>query len=176
MTLALAVDISLALLVLAVAGWIIAVRDTFGAVIGFVAYGLLLALGWVRLAAPDVALTEAAIGGGLTGALLIGAAARLRRTEAAARAEYPGALTRTLAAVLAVTVAAALAIGVLALPDPAPTLAPAAASPLNTRSVASTPTTASENVTSMFVDGVLSIAPGAGTRAVTVGDVRSTTV
>ena len=87
MTLALAVDISLALLVLAVAGWIIAVRDTFGAVIGFVAYGLLLALVWVRLAAPDVALTEAAIGGGLTGALLIGAAARLRRTEAAARAE-----------------------------------------------------------------------------------------
>ena len=135
MTLALAVDISLALLVLAVAGWIIAVRDTFGAVIGFVAYGLLLALGWVRLAAPDVALTEAAIGGGLTGALLIGAAARLRRTEAAAHAEYPGALTRTLAAVLAVTVAAAVAIGVLALPDPAPTLAPAAAASLATTGV-----------------------------------------
>lgn len=135
MTLALAVDISLALLVLAVAGWIIAVRDTFGAVIGFVAYGLLLALVWVRLAAPDVALTEAAIGGGLTGALLIGAAARLRRTETAARAEHPGALTRALAAVLAVTVAAALALGILALPDPAPTLAPAAAASLATTGV-----------------------------------------
>ena len=135
MTLALAVDISLALLVLAVAGWIIAVRDTFGAVIGFVAYGLLLALGWVRLAAPDVALTEAAIGGGLTGALLIGAAARLRRTESAARAEYPGALTRLLAAILAAIVTAALAVGVLALPDPAPTLAPAAAANLATTGV-----------------------------------------
>lgn len=135
MTLALAVDLSLILFVLAVAGWIITVRDTFAAVIGFVAYGLLLGLIWVRLAAPDVALTEAAIGGGLTGALLISAAARLRRTEAAARAEYPGVLIRTLATVLAVTVAAALAMGVLALPDPAPTLAPAAAASLATTGV-----------------------------------------
>ena len=135
MTLALAVDISLTLLVLAVAGWIIAVRDTFAAVIGFVAYGLLLALIWVRLAAPDVALTEAAIGGGLTGALLIGAAARLRKTEAATRAEYPGVLIRTLAAILAVTVTAALAMGILVLPDPAPTLAPAAVASLATTGV-----------------------------------------
>lgn len=135
MTLALAVDLSLILLVLAVAGWIITVRDTFAAVIGFVAYGLLLGLIWVRRAAPDVALTEAAIGGGLTGALLISAAARLRRTEAAARAEYPGVLIRTLATVLAVTVAAALAMGVLALPDPASTLAPAAAASLATTGV-----------------------------------------
>ncbi len=135
MTLALAVDISLALLVLAVAGWIIAVRDTFAAVVGFVAYGLLLGLIWVRLAAPDVALTEAAIGGGLTGALLIGAAARVRKTETAARAEYPGTLIRTLAAILAVTVAAVLALGILALPDPAPTLAPAVAASLATTEV-----------------------------------------
>ena len=37
---------------------------------------MLLALVWVRLAAIDVALTEAAIGSGVTGALLIGAAGR----------------------------------------------------------------------------------------------------
>lgn len=135
MTLALTVDISLTLLVLAVVGWIIAVRDTFAAVIGFVAYGLLLALIWVRLAAPDVALTEAAIGGGLTGALLIGAAGRLRKTEAATRAEYPGVLIRTLAAILAATVTAALAMGVLALPDPAPTLAPATVASLGATGV-----------------------------------------
>ena len=135
MTMALAVDISLTLLVLAVAGWLIAVRDTFAAVIGFVAYGLLLALIWVRLAAPDVALTEAAIGGGLTGALLIGAAGRLRKTEAATRAEYPGVLIRTLAAILAATVTAALAMGVLALPDPAPTLAPATVASLGATGV-----------------------------------------
>ena len=80
MNLALAVDISLSLLICAVVAWVIAVRDSVAAVIGFVAYGLLLGLIWVRLAAPDVALTEAAIGGGLTGALLISAAARLRRS------------------------------------------------------------------------------------------------
>ncbi|MCB1958422.1 MAG: Na(+)/H(+) antiporter subunit B, partial [Rhodocyclaceae bacterium] len=78
---------------------------------------------------------EAAIGGGLTGALLIGAAGRLRKTEAATRAEYPGVLIRTLAAILAVTVTAALAVGVLALPDPAPTLAPAAVASLATTGV-----------------------------------------
>jgi uncharacterized MnhB-related membrane protein len=37
-----------------------------------------MALAWVRLAAPDVALAEAAIGAGLTGALLMAALARLR--------------------------------------------------------------------------------------------------
>jgi len=36
-----------------------------------------MALDWVRLAAPDVALAEAAIGAGLTGALLMAALARL---------------------------------------------------------------------------------------------------
>ena len=49
------------------------------AVVGYIVYGLLLALVWVRLFALDVALTEAAIGGGVTGVLLISAAVRLRR-------------------------------------------------------------------------------------------------
>jgi uncharacterized MnhB-related membrane protein len=46
------------LLILAVAIWTISARDTFTAVIGFIVFGLLLALVWMRLAAPDVALTE----------------------------------------------------------------------------------------------------------------------
>ena len=37
----------------------------FSAVVGYVVYGLLLAIAWVRLSAVDVALTEAAIGGGM---------------------------------------------------------------------------------------------------------------
>jgi uncharacterized MnhB-related membrane protein len=76
-----AIDIGLAAVLLAVAGWTIAARDAFGAVVGFVAYGLLLSIVWVRVHAPDVALTEAAIGSGVTGVLLIGAAARLRDAE-----------------------------------------------------------------------------------------------
>ena len=104
-----AIDAALVLLVLAVAVWTIAARDTFAAVVGFVAYGLLLALAWVRLHAVDVALTEAAIGGGLTGVLLIGAAARLRRTEAKAAEERPSAALRVVAALLAAAVATGLA-------------------------------------------------------------------
>ncbi|MCW5637714.1 MAG: DUF4040 domain-containing protein, partial [Rubrivivax sp.] len=71
------VSFAVALLLLALALWSVLARDAFVAVAGFVAYGLLLSLVWVRLAGIDVALTEAAIGGGLTGALLIGAVARL---------------------------------------------------------------------------------------------------
>ncbi|MGB5012078.1 MAG: hydrogenase subunit MbhD domain-containing protein, partial [Candidatus Dechloromonas phosphoritropha] len=124
MTMALLLDGSLFILVFAVAVWTVAVRDSFAAVIGYAIYGLLLALVWVRLAAIDAALTEAAIGGGLTSVLLIRAAVRLRPTEPAARAEIPGPLPRIAAALLSGIVAIALAAVVLTLPDPAPTLAP----------------------------------------------------
>lgn len=124
MSMALLFDGSLIALILAVATWTIAVRNSFAAVIGYATYGLLLALAWVRLAAVDAALTEAAIGGGLTSVLLIRAVVRLRPTESAARAETPGRVSRLLAAVLAGSVTAALALVVLTLPDPAPTLAP----------------------------------------------------
>lgn len=52
--------------------------DLFKAIILFVSFGLLMALAWVRLDAPDIALAEAAIGAGITGALLLSALARLR--------------------------------------------------------------------------------------------------
>lgn len=51
--------------------------DLFKAIVLFISFGLLMALAWVRLDAPDVALAEAAIGAGLTGALLLAALARL---------------------------------------------------------------------------------------------------
>jgi multisubunit Na+/H+ antiporter MnhB subunit len=47
--------------------------DLFKAVVLFIAFGLLMALAWVRLDAVDIALAEAAIGAGLTGALLLDA-------------------------------------------------------------------------------------------------------
>jgi multisubunit Na+/H+ antiporter MnhB subunit len=117
-------NVGLALLVLALAVWTVVARDTFAAAVGFVAYGMLLTLVWVQLQGVDVALIEGAIGGGLTGAMLIAAASRLRPTEAAARAERPGPAMRLAAALVAICVTAALAVAVLALPDPAPTLAP----------------------------------------------------
>lgn len=56
-------------------------RDLFRSVITFIALGLLIAVAWVRLRAPDIALAEAAIGSGLTGALILSALARMRRRE-----------------------------------------------------------------------------------------------
>lgn len=120
----LAMDIGLAALALILALWTVVARQTFSAVVGFVAYGLVLALVWVRLQAVDVALTEAALGSGLTGALLLGAASRLRKTESPALTERPNRSTRLVAALLSACVAALLAIAVLAFPDPAPSLAP----------------------------------------------------
>ena len=99
----------LALLILAVAGWTIVVRDTLASVIGFVVYGLLLTLAWVCLSSVDVALTEAAIGSGVTGALLLGACARLRNTEAAAERERPELFERVAAISLCLCVSAGLA-------------------------------------------------------------------
>jgi multisubunit Na+/H+ antiporter MnhB subunit len=118
-----AADAGVALLIVALAVGIILSRSTFAAVAGFLAYGLLLTLVWVRLHGVDVALTEAAIGGGLTGALLIGAAARLRKTEAAAEAEQSGRVVHVTAALAGMAVTAVLAVCVLTLPVPAPSLA-----------------------------------------------------
>lgn len=55
--------------------------DLFMAIVLFIAFGLVLTLAWVRLDAPDIALAEAAIGAGLTGALLLAALARLRQAN-----------------------------------------------------------------------------------------------
>jgi multisubunit Na+/H+ antiporter MnhB subunit len=117
-------DLCVVVLILGLATWTIIAREAFAAVFGFLAYGLLLTLAWVQLKGIDVALTEAAIGGGLTGVLLLGAAAKLRSVDARNQAGEGGAATRWLAAALSTGVALALAAGVLALPEPAPTLAP----------------------------------------------------
>jgi len=121
----LALTLALVGLLMALAIWTVVARDTFAAVTGFVPYGLLLTLAWLQLRAVDVAMTEAAIGAGLTGVLLIAAAARLRATETPAWAERPGLATRVLAAIVSAAVAAGIGACVLLLPDPAPSLAPA---------------------------------------------------
>jgi uncharacterized MnhB-related membrane protein len=57
---------------------IITQRSSLKSVISFFSFGLLMSISWVRLMAPDVALAEAAIGAGLTGILLLSAAAAPR--------------------------------------------------------------------------------------------------
>ncbi|MBX9752743.1 MAG: DUF4040 domain-containing protein [Roseococcus sp.] len=123
----LALDLILALAVAGVAVWTLAVRGNFPAVIGFVAYGLLLALVWVRLGAVDVALTEAALGAGATGVILLFAVVRLRGGRAEIDAATPSPPQRLAAGILCGVVGVALAVAVLSLPDAAPSLAAEAA-------------------------------------------------
>ena len=49
------------------------------AIVLFIVFGLLMSLAWARLVTPDIGLAEAAIGAGLTGALLLDAYGVLRR-------------------------------------------------------------------------------------------------
>jgi len=71
-------DIPLAMSLLWVAWRVLTVQDLFRAVVLFIVFGVLMTLAWVRLEAPDLALAEAVIGAGLTGALLLDAAGHLR--------------------------------------------------------------------------------------------------
>lgn len=82
-TLALLFDLLLTLSLIVMAWRALASPDLYKAVVCYLAFGLLLALAWVRLDAPDIALAEAAIGAGLIGALLfdaLGEIGRLRPT------------------------------------------------------------------------------------------------
>ena len=130
MTIASAIYIGLAVLVLALAGWTTFARDDYAAIVGFVTYGLLLSLVWVSLSSHDIALTEAGIGGGVTGVLLLGAGARLRGARESTGVKLPGIAQRVSAAALCALISVGLALAVLILPDPAPTLAPSAAASL----------------------------------------------
>lgn len=79
MNAALYFDVLLALLLLWSAWRTLAAPTLQRAVVLFIVFGLLMTLAWARLAAPDIALAEAAIGAGLSGALLLDALGVLRR-------------------------------------------------------------------------------------------------
>lgn len=115
-------DVLLAATLLWAAWRALATRDAAGGVLLYVVFGLLAALVWFRLEAPDVALAEAAIGAGLTGALLLEAVARQRRRRVAARLRF-----RPLLAACCAGLAVVLVVVVLVLPDDEPGLAPAVA-------------------------------------------------
>jgi multisubunit Na+/H+ antiporter MnhB subunit len=51
------------------------------AIVLFMVFGFIMALAWLRLGSPDLALAEVALGGGVTGALLLAAARRSNPPE-----------------------------------------------------------------------------------------------
>jgi multisubunit Na+/H+ antiporter MnhB subunit len=65
------IDLLLALGLVGLAVEIAAGRSLFRSIVTLVVFGLVMALAWARLNAPDLALAEAALGAGLTGALLL---------------------------------------------------------------------------------------------------------
>lgn len=132
------------LLLLATLLWLawrlLASADLFKAVVLFIAFSLLLALAWVRLNAPDVALAEAAIGAGITGALLMVALGRLSPEDACPHRLHP-TLGQRLSAPLLISLAVPAAVAILlssllTLPETAAGLAPLVTSHLAQSEVA----------------------------------------
>jgi multisubunit Na+/H+ antiporter MnhB subunit len=76
----LALDVLLALALLALALGTVTGAALFRSIVMFIVFGVVLALAWGRIGAPDLALAEAAIGAGLSGALLLVSYRRLVHT------------------------------------------------------------------------------------------------
>jgi uncharacterized MnhB-related membrane protein len=71
-------DIVLILLLIAAAVSVVRLKDLLAAAIVFSSYSLLL---WLHRGAPDVAMTEAAVGAGVTTVLFLVAISRTTRKE-----------------------------------------------------------------------------------------------
>lgn len=56
-------------------------RDLLSAVIIFASYSLVMSVIWLLLKSPDVAMTEAAIGAGVTTIMFVAVISRTRRME-----------------------------------------------------------------------------------------------
>jgi multisubunit Na+/H+ antiporter MnhB subunit len=113
------IDLLLALATVGVAWRCLTSRDLFVSVVLYVVFGLLLALVWMRLGAEDIALAEAAIGAGITGALLLDGVRQLEGGEGAGSdagaPERVSAGLRWASAVLVLVLAGVLAAAVSAM-------------------------------------------------------------
>ena len=126
MSVGLAIDALIAVGFASLAVRVVTGRRLFADIVTFVVFGLVVSLAWARLGSPDLALAEAAIGAGLTGALMLVAYRSLARggwtptpTEGRSSpvAAAIGVLTTT--AVAAIGVAAVGAAGEGVAPDSA---------------------------------------------------------
>jgi multisubunit Na+/H+ antiporter MnhB subunit len=120
MTLELVLDVLVMAGLVAVAYRAIHAPALFTAVVLYIAFGLLLALVWVRLEAPDLALAEAAIGAGVTGALLLDAVGQLG--SGSALRSRMGIAAHSVASLAALALASVLAVTVVTLADRSPSL------------------------------------------------------
>lgn len=78
MSLEIALDLLLIISILVVAWMSIFSASLFQCIVFFICLGLLLTIAWGQMGAYDVAIAEAAIGAGITGALSLAAWHRIR--------------------------------------------------------------------------------------------------
>jgi uncharacterized MnhB-related membrane protein len=74
-------DLLLALTLAGLAWTALTAKNLFKAIVLFISFGMLMAVAWLRLQAVDIALAEAAIGAGLTGAIFIMAIRRISLSQ-----------------------------------------------------------------------------------------------
>jgi len=111
----LAVDVLLGLILVGLAAQVAIGEHLFRAIVFYVAFGLSMSVIWARLGAPDLALADAAIGAGLTGALMMVAFRRLVEIDPK-QAQAQGTRSSALAVLIGVLAAGMVAtIGLTAL-------------------------------------------------------------
>ncbi len=74
-------DVILLLFLVAAALIVVRTRDLLAAALIFGAYSLIMCIVWQQLSAPDIALTEAAVGAGITTVLFIVTVSKTTRRE-----------------------------------------------------------------------------------------------
>jgi multisubunit Na+/H+ antiporter MnhB subunit len=114
-----AFDAVLGLLLVLAAIRVVATADIRGAVSSFIAYGMILALVWVRLEGVDIALTEIAVGSGLTTIVILRA---ISQVPSSSSSSSMGA--KVAVGIVCAAVTLGLSVVLLGLPEPAPSLAP----------------------------------------------------
>ncbi len=109
------VDLLLAVGMVVLALQVVSERAVLRSIILFVVFGLVMALAWTRLQAPDLALAEAAIGAGVTGALMMMAWRRLLIINPDQPADTPRGRSRVAVPVALLAAALVATIGLSAL-------------------------------------------------------------
>ncbi|MEW6188780.1 MAG: hydrogenase subunit MbhD domain-containing protein [Actinomycetota bacterium] len=74
-------DVLLLLFLIATALAVVRTRDLLAAALIFSGYSLIMCIVWQQLGAPDIALTEAAVGAGVTTVLFIVTISKTTRRE-----------------------------------------------------------------------------------------------
>jgi multisubunit Na+/H+ antiporter MnhB subunit len=111
-------DVVLGVTLIGIAVRVLTTPELFQGIVLFIVFGLLMSIAWTRLHAIDVALAEAAIGAGLTGALFLNAFAQAphRNHRVSARPKATSFLVHLPMLLLGLWVAIMVWISLLGLP------------------------------------------------------------